>query len=248
MTPRPYLNQMVEVQFIRGLRTIAYKTSFHGAVNVISFLKVNCQKMGIAKPASKQQSRVIYEDRKQTIPTKLDQTMSLNVPVSQSQDANAEEDQTGITEDTERNQPREEAEIGEINWTDFEESLEEIKLEKARTDNETNNNIRVPGSYVYGQWDLETASRTKKVTKLYYALNKMDNKVKLQVYNTITVPTLLYASESWITQTKHESTITAAEMKYVRKIAEKIIKITMVQAYYKDDKQQTSKESYRSKE
>ncbi|KAF2890115.1 hypothetical protein ILUMI_16058 [Ignelater luminosus] len=94
MTPRPYLNQMVEVQFTRGLRTLAYKTSFDGEVNVINFLKANCQKMSIAKPDFKQQPRGISEDRKQTILTKLGQIRPPNrlhfwenLPVSQSQDA-----------------------------------------------------------------------------------------------------------------------------------------------------------------
>ncbi|KAF2900962.1 hypothetical protein ILUMI_05223 [Ignelater luminosus] len=50
--------------------------------------------MGIAKPASKQRPRAIYEDRKQAILTKLGQIISPNrldfwgnLPVSQSQDA-----------------------------------------------------------------------------------------------------------------------------------------------------------------
>ncbi|KAF2891561.1 hypothetical protein ILUMI_14612 [Ignelater luminosus] len=94
ITPRPYLNQMVEVQFTRGLRTLTYKTSFDGAVNVINCLKANCQKMGIAKAVSKQQLRGISEDRKQTILIKLGQILLPNrlhfwenLPDSQSQDA-----------------------------------------------------------------------------------------------------------------------------------------------------------------
>ncbi|KAF2878920.1 hypothetical protein ILUMI_27244 [Ignelater luminosus] len=68
MTPRPYLNQMVEVQFTRGQLS--------------------------KKPAFKQQPRGISEDRKQTIPTPLGQIVPPNrlhfrenLPVSQSQDA-----------------------------------------------------------------------------------------------------------------------------------------------------------------
>lgn len=79
-----------------------------------------------------------------------------------------------------------------------------------------------------GKLDLEIANRTKKTSRIYYAINntilgkrEISQETKLHVYNAITVPTLLYASETWVTNRKHESAINAAEMKQLRKIAGK---------------------------
>lgn len=79
-----------------------------------------------------------------------------------------------------------------------------------------------------GKIDLEIANRARKATKIYYSLNntifskgEIEQKTKLQVYNSISIPTILYGSETWVTNKKHESTINAAEMKQLRRIAGK---------------------------
>lgn len=71
LVPRPYLNEMVEVQFTRGTNTLSYKTNFDGPVNVVNFLKANYHKTGITKPDNKSEPRGISLDRKQTIIQKL---------------------------------------------------------------------------------------------------------------------------------------------------------------------------------
>lgn len=48
--------------------------------------------------------------------------------------------------------------------------------------------------------------------------NKAHKQTKLKFYKTMAVPALLYGSESWITTTKHESKIQAAEMKFLRRV------------------------------
>uniref|UniRef100_A0A6P7H6U8 Uncharacterized protein LOC114347807 n=2 Tax=Diabrotica virgifera virgifera TaxID=50390 RepID=A0A6P7H6U8_DIAVI len=78
LVPRPYLQQMVEVQFIRGFHTFGYKTSFEGEIISANFLKANIQKNGIAKPLSISQPRGITMERKQNIITKIGQIMPPN--------------------------------------------------------------------------------------------------------------------------------------------------------------------------
>lgn len=79
-----------------------------------------------------------------------------------------------------------------------------------------------------GKFDLEIASRTGKANRAYYALNKtifgkkeVSRENKLIIYNTIVSPIMLYSSETWTIQRNHRSKLTAAEMKVLRKIANK---------------------------
>lgn len=72
--------------------------------------------------------------------------------------------------------------------------------------------------------DEAVAKRTRKSNSiLYYSLTetmlgkkKIDRKAKLHVFKAIIMPSLTYASEAWIRRTKHNSKITAAEMKIFR--------------------------------
>jgi hypothetical protein len=42
-------------------------------------------------------------------------------------------------------------------------------------------------------------------------------KTRIKLYNTITLPTLLYGSENWTIKARDSSRITAAEIKYMRR-------------------------------
>ena len=79
-----------------------------------------------------------------------------------------------------------------------------------------------------GKIDLDIANRRQKGNRVYYALSKsilgkteIDISTKLEVYNTVAVPTILYSCETWTIDKKHEDKIIATEMKYLRKIAGK---------------------------
>ena len=79
-----------------------------------------------------------------------------------------------------------------------------------------------------GKIDEEILNRISQASKVYYSLNhtlinkkEVSKKVKLQVYNSMYKPTLTYASESWTMNTKHQSQIQAAEMRYLRRTAGK---------------------------
>lgn len=52
----------------------------------------------------------------------------------------------------------------------------------------------------------------------YLERKRSKQKKNSQVYNEVTVSTILYGSESWVTKAKHESAKIAAETKYLRKI------------------------------
>ena len=80
-----------------------------------------------------------------------------------------------------------------------------------------------------GKISEEIRHRTKQAsTNIYYSINQtiigkseIDKKTKLQIYDTIYKPTLLYGSESWPLNSKIEQQVTAAEMKYLRRVAGK---------------------------
>jgi len=79
-----------------------------------------------------------------------------------------------------------------------------------------------------GKIDLDIANRRQKGNRVYYALSKsilgkteIDISTKLEVYNTVAVPTILYSCETWTIDKKHEDKIIATEMKYLRKLAAK---------------------------
>jgi hypothetical protein len=46
------------------------------------------------------------------------------------------------------------------------------------------------------------------------------NKTRLQLYNTLALPALLYGSENWTIKARDAKRIPAAEMKYVRRKAD----------------------------
>ena len=48
---------------------------------------------------------------------------------------------------------------------------------------------------------------------------KTIKKTRIKLYNTLTLPVLLYGSETWTIKAKDARRITAAEMKYVRRTA-----------------------------
>ena len=79
-----------------------------------------------------------------------------------------------------------------------------------------------------GKINREIQHRIKKATNIYYSINRtiiskkeITEKTKLQVYNSIYKPTLTYGSESWPINNKIEKQITAAEMKFLRRVANK---------------------------
>lgn len=79
-----------------------------------------------------------------------------------------------------------------------------------------------------GKISEEIKNRVKSATNIYYSINRtiigkkeITAKTKLQVYNAIYKPTLLYGSESWPVNGKIEQQITACEMKYLRRVANK---------------------------
>ena len=63
---------------------------------------------------------------------------------------------------------------------------------------------------------------------MYHQINKtiigkteVETKTKLQVFSSVYVPTLTYGAESWPMTSKIESQVTAAEMRYLRRVAGK---------------------------
>ena len=79
-----------------------------------------------------------------------------------------------------------------------------------------------------GKINEEIKHRIKQATNIYYQINQtiigkteIDTKTKLQIYKTVYTPTLLYGAESWPTNDKINQQIQAAEMKYLRRVANK---------------------------
>ena len=79
-----------------------------------------------------------------------------------------------------------------------------------------------------GKIGQEIKNRIYQATKTYYQINKtivnkkeVSEKTKMQIYRTVFLPTLLYGSESWARTTKTDQRITATEMKYLRRVANK---------------------------
>ena len=79
-----------------------------------------------------------------------------------------------------------------------------------------------------GKITREVQQRIKKATNVYYSINhtiiskkEITEKTKLQIYNSVYKPTLTYGSESWPINTKIEKQVTAAEMKFLRRITNK---------------------------
>jgi hypothetical protein len=62
----------------------------------------------------------------------------------------------------------------------------------------------------------------KKTNQILYQINntlvrkkELTSKTKMQIYNSVYKPTLIYGSESWTMLDKHDSRITAAEMRFL---------------------------------
>ena len=79
-----------------------------------------------------------------------------------------------------------------------------------------------------GKISEEIKYRIRQATNIYYSINQtiigkheINTKTKLQIYNSIYKPTLLYGSESWPINSKIKNQITSAEMKYLRRVAKK---------------------------
>ena len=47
---------------------------------------------------------------------------------------------------------------------------------------------------------------------------ELKKEMKLQVFNAMAVPTLLYGCETWTVQMRHESRLQACEMMYLRRL------------------------------
>ena len=79
-----------------------------------------------------------------------------------------------------------------------------------------------------GKIGTEIKNRISQATRTYYQLNKtvinkkeLGVKTKMQIYQTVYLPTLLYGCETWDRTTKTDSQVTAAEMKYLRPVLNK---------------------------
>jgi hypothetical protein len=48
---------------------------------------------------------------------------------------------------------------------------------------------------------------------------KTHKKTRIKLYNTLALPVLLYGSETWTSKARDTSSISAAEMKYMRRTA-----------------------------
>lgn len=76
-----------------------------------------------------------------------------------------------------------------------------------------------------GKIDLDINNRLRKTNKTCYSLNKVifakrkiEKETKLRLYNSVIVPILMYASESWTLHKNQEHRLTAMEMKVLRRI------------------------------
>jgi hypothetical protein len=79
-----------------------------------------------------------------------------------------------------------------------------------------------------GRIDQEVANRVQKANNAYFQMDniifgkrELEMKTKTRIYQSVIAPVLLYGSESWPTQEKHVSRITATEMRCERKIVGK---------------------------
>ncbi|XP_031339601.1 uncharacterized protein LOC116168085 [Photinus pyralis] len=69
--PRPYVHDMVQVNFERGKKTLIYKTEFESPGIEINFINARCMKVEISKPKPKCNPKGITKDRKCLIVSKL---------------------------------------------------------------------------------------------------------------------------------------------------------------------------------
>ena len=79
-----------------------------------------------------------------------------------------------------------------------------------------------------GKTNHEINNRVKKAANVYYQLhnavigkNEISYNTKMQIFNSVYLPTLTYGTESLIIGHREESRITSAEMKFLRRAAGK---------------------------
>jgi hypothetical protein len=75
--------------------------------------------------------------------------------------------------------------------------------------------------------DQEVVNTVQTANSAYFQMNniifgkrELEMKTKTRIYQSVIAPIFLYGSESWPTQEKHVSRITATEMRCYRKIVE----------------------------
>jgi len=75
-----------------------------------------------------------------------------------------------------------------------------------------------------GKFDTVISNRVQKENQVYYYLNQttagkkeIHNNTKMRICQMVYIPTLPCDSKSWMMLTKHESRITDAEMRYLKK-------------------------------
>lgn len=73
INPRPYLHNMVQVEFKRGKTSLFYKHKFEDQEKIeLNFLNANYQKRGLTKPNCKETARGISVTRKETLLKRLE--------------------------------------------------------------------------------------------------------------------------------------------------------------------------------
>lgn len=79
-----------------------------------------------------------------------------------------------------------------------------------------------------GKVDSELSQRIGKANTVYYQIcntvvgkREVGRDVKLHIFKSVYLPILLYGAESWIMTDRQKSRVTAAEMKFLRRIAGK---------------------------
>jgi hypothetical protein len=74
-----------------------------------------------------------------------------------------------------------------------------------------------------GEKDIDVKiSKFLKITDLINAIFKpseVQKQTRIQIYNTLNLPTLLYGSENWTMKANDKTRITAAEMRFMRTTA-----------------------------
>lgn len=103
INPRPYLKQMVHLEFLRGDFNMAYKTTFVGSPIQVNFLNAKVVKNGFSTVPPRNRDRGIPAERKKSILTKLGPVIPKNrikfwedLPIFAGQTSEYEEEETDI--------------------------------------------------------------------------------------------------------------------------------------------------------